>query len=1321
MKKLRLLLLLVWVQMNGLFAQILAPQVLSSGGAANDSFATKVACTIGQTVAATGGAGESILTQGFHQPNLPLLDSLPCYEIGEIPAQTVFQGTEKVFYVCAGTSAAVSMEIKLPKPLGDMVFNTYTKRFSFIPSSGDKGVFEVIFTAITGKDTAFQEVPFIVMPSFPPEQTAFGLTPSVPIPADDDDGYVVLTEVKGAKETFNHQVKDVYNISIAGKSLVFDKQLANRLNIFCVNPRKDVKELNLYAEKVVIRCALKFPQTNVTIHARTLVFEDANGETASINTQPEAPTASQGDVTGLKAGDLTLYLQKMSGDFAFRFRLIGGAGQGAKDGGPGGTLSSNLDLKPFFDAPGGTAGSTGNKGAPGSFQPIFKQYGWLHPYALRLVIAHTKVAYLNGHMTYTRSVADDYLEEINAYEASGEGANDVAENQAELNQLKGEMAGLSERIAQNRDYFGNPAGWVPMLSFEVNYLAFEQEIDRAIRVLYFCYWMQRINAKNEQKINALISVRKQQEQLIKDFQETYNMAVSSLDGLEAQAVAVSDEIDKIQADLAKLEQELLERAKYVVEERHKPPKRSLWRKIVGTVGAIAQVVPVYQPALGAIGAGLQTISNLDFSMPQDAIKQMYNVAKDISKADFRKSATDLQNVINTLDFTNISNGKDLIKYAKGIGSFAGVLNDSMSSLRKKLGSTQASFHEEIEVELDKMRAESPEFTDMTNRVNDLMHKKLQFQQKIASTLQQITRMANEIQASLVTIDGINLQAFNTGSKRDLRAMIYVKDMETRAKDRLTRYHYNLKKAYEYRLLEAYNTDLNLTGIFDRFKSIAETKGDDVELTAQEFQTLRLVYDKALSEVTETILTKYNNSAPELTTFGFFDLDSSDIAQLNKGQVLQLDFVRRGFVPPHHEAPRIRKITVASMKVHTENGQPGSVLNTEIRLEHSGISKIKKNGEVYFFNHYNNNTENKITWSATYDVKTQTIIETQPSVSNVSLLKVLLDKLGKYSIENIELYSRPSAWADLMIEKLDNSTNGVKIVLDELRFKIEYDYYQIPSGLVTLDIVTNDELKPCIGVGKPDNNKRQDGWGSFLRTYFKNANSAVTLKAPKQYGVWVFEKWSNIAGQTISTSNEIAINLASNNLLKANYKMIQPVLFVPQDTVYLPGNQGTQKVAIQNTGTGDMDWTCTGSRDWLRLQGDTTGLNNGQVTLAYEENPGNTQRIQYIKVIAPTSIRYIDTIVVIQDTLRTIAVKEEEPSAEWVRIYPNPATDLLNIEVDKTAPAARVALYNALGRLIQQAPLNGLRHTLPMHMLPKGVYFVEIVAGKRRHWAKVFLE
>lgn len=1320
MKKSLLLLLFCLVHIGVGFTQTLVPQVLSSGGASGSNASTKISYTIGQTVTVAGGSGNSLLTQGFHQSNLPLLDSLPCYEIGEIPPQTVFQGTEKAFYVCvASKDVAVSMEIKSTLPSGEMTFNSITKRFSFIPTINDKGIYEVVFYAISNKDTTYQEVPLLVVPALPPEQTAFGLKPVVPIPADDDDGYVIITVVKGSREYFNHTERETNSISIAGKTLVFDKQIANKLKTFCDNPRNDVKELNFYAEKVIIRCALRFPQTNVTIYARTLVFEDGS-EKASINTQPEAPTAPQGNVNGLQAGNITMYLQHLSTDFEFRFRLIGGSGQGTGNGGNGGVLSANLDLKTFLDAAPGSAGANGLKGSAGGFQSIAQRHTWLHPYALRLVTAHTKVAYLNGHLDYTRKVAGDYVQQVEQYESSAEWETSSGEIQAELAQLQDEMAGLSERIANNQDYFGNPAGWVPMLSFEVNKIAFEEEIDHALKVLYLCYWLQRTNAKNEQRTSALVAVKKQQEELLITFQSVYNEAIALLPQLEAQADAVAAEIDIIQKDLEQLEQELLERSKYIVEERHKPPKHSLWRKIVGTVGAIAQVVPLYQPALGAVGVGLQVISNLDFGEPLDAVKQMYNVAKDISKVDFSKSADSLKSVVNSLDFTNIGSGKELLKYAKDVGKYVGPLVKTLADLRTKTGPTQVPL-EEIQVELDKMRAESPEFTDLTNRTNDLMMEKLQFQQRIAGTLQTITKLANDIQAALVTIDGVNLQVFNTGSKRDLRAMIYVKDMEERAKERLTRYHYNMAKAYEYRLLEPYNSDLNLVSLFERFQKIAETKGDAVELTKLEFETLRGVYDDVLSNVTDNILRKYNDNAPAISTPVSFSLTPEDLDQLNKGQPVNLNIVERGHVQPYEEAPRIREFKIESIKMHVENGQPGTLAYFDIVMEHSGLSKLKKDGQVYFFNHYNNRNTNPISWSARYDVKDRSIISKDPSPSVSSLLKSLLDKLDKLSSENLELYSRPSAWADIIVNKFDNSSNGIKMVIDELRFKVIYDFHQIPSGLITLNVVTNKELKPLISLGVPDKNQRQDGWGSFLRTYFKNANSNMNINAPAQYGAWAFENWTDFSGNFISAKNEISVNLGTNKMLKANYKLIQPELFVPKDTIRLPGKQGTQKVTIQNIGTGEMEWTCLGSNDWISFQNDSTGINNGEVTLEFKDNQETTPRIQKLLVIAPSSIRYLDTITMIQSPI-SVSTPDADPEIKHtVIVYPNPAKDEINIEIKGNLKTASIKIYSSIGRMMKNTTLKSSLTTLSLNGLASGLYFVEIQLNGQRHVKTIILQ
>ena len=113
---------------------------------------------------------------------------------------------------------------------------------------------------------------------------------------------------------------------------------------------------------------------------------------------------------------------------------------------------------------------------------------------------------------------------------------------------------------------------------------------------------------------------------------------------------------------------------------------------------------------------------------------------------------------------------------------------------------------------------------------------------------------------------MNLQAANLASVRNLRAMTYTKDMENRVTERLLKYHYYMKKAYEYRLLRKYPADLNLPELFNEFRQIVdnETQTDSVVLSQSQFENLKAIYDDVLSTVTSEILDIYNTNAPEIS-------------------------------------------------------------------------------------------------------------------------------------------------------------------------------------------------------------------------------------------------------------------------------------------------------------------------------------------------------------------------------------------------------------------------------------------------------------------------
>ncbi len=57
----------------------------------------------------------------------------------------------------------------------------------------------------------------------------------------------------------------------------------------------------------------------------------------------------------------------------------------------------------------------------------------------------------------------------------------------------------------------------------------------------------------------------------------------------------------------------------------------------------------------------------------------------------------------------------------------------------------------------------------------------------------------------------------------------------------------------------------------------------------------------------------------------------------------------------------------------------------------------------------------------------------------------------------------------------------------------------------------------------------------------------------------------------------------------------------------------------------------------------------------------------------------------------------------VKAYPNPASDLLYIEVERQISGARLEIFNNMGIKVQATPMTGTRKTLSVNGLPSGLY------------------
>ena len=70
------------------------------------------------------------------------------------------------------------------------------------------------------------------------------------------------------------------------------------------------------------------------------------------------------------------------------------------------------------------------------------------------------------------------------------------------------------------------------------------------------------------------------------------------------------------------------------------------------------------------------------------------------------------------------------------------------------------------------------------------------------------------------------------------------------------------------------------------------------------------------------------------------------------------------------------------------------------------------------------------------------------------------------------------------------------------------------------------------------------------------------------------------------------------------------------------------------------------------------------------------------------------------------------------MFPNPATDAVQIVVDTDLDHAELTVYDLQGRLIHRREFSGSATTLPLDCWNSGLYMVEIRTGGERYVRKL---
>jgi hypothetical protein len=766
----------------------------------------------------------------------------------------------------------------------------------------------------------------------------------------------------------------------------------------------------------------------------------------------------------------------------------------------------------------------GTNGVTGSLVVETNSAAWLHSFIVRHVVQFAKDAYLNGRVSEARQLLAEYQAVLRAFSPSDTPVDELSDaafsERVNLDQLLTEHDVLVHRIDSNLDYFGNPAGWVPMLSFEANFLAFQREIDASIPILYLSYWLNNtatnLQAKMAAATNALATLAAENVQLLENFEK----AQLSIPQLKDEAEAITVQIDNLRKKLALQLTELERRANENVAERHKLP---FWKKAIGVLSVVADLVPVGQPAVGRIGEGLKLLGQVDPDHPLESAEKLVPQAfgvmtnKNITVC-FGTNAPANTNTNSTSSTNSVKKAKqDKLKQATDCSKFLGAELKELAGVFKDAQVDD----KELAAELEKLKASDPVFQQLVAELETLNAQKTDFVQRLTAALQIIATLDDELAENAVAALELEEKLKTGFAALDHGALLHIKAMESRALNRLLEYQYFLAKSFNYRQLEPYPGNLQLTNLFNRFKVLLDT-GHDHVLSEPEFANLKALFTDELREIVFRTLDNFNAAEPTETQT--LSLTPDQLARLNRDGRVVINLFDLNPLTLTRENIRIADLKTKRMSVQPVGGSFGQRAMVGVNFEHSGVSHLTAAGQQYLFRHYTARTVNPIVWHSIFNaLDSAPPTNSELSPEQQSLLRVLL--AGENDLpEKLLFFSEPALNADVVITRELSTDNGVDLAITDLQIEVRLHFDNTSSTQRRkLEVVVADNLTPIITVDPPDLNGRQDGQGSFTR--FFSQGRTVTLQAPATFGEFQFEGWviNDIPATTASTFATFTLN------------------------------------------------------------------------------------------------------------------------------------------------------------------------------------------------------
>jgi len=740
--------------------------------------------------------------------------------------------------------------------------------------------------------------------------------------------------------------------------------------------------------------------------------------------------------------------------------------------------------------------------------PSEYEFCWLHPNWLKNTLRSLKNQLMEGENT------EFALKRIRYYK------NTIEENKNKPNfwpnnpeikqsllQLYTDMSNIINRYEAGLDYFGNPAGWVPMVSLEISSAMFDQEIDYALNAMYLSYWVQHNFENLTDQRSAIQDALQNNSKEVSSLTSEFN-ALSSAATIAARKFKdLTLESNELKSEINVLHEELIKRAEREIKDEEKRRKKfGFFKSAASFMGSVCSAIPL--PATQIIGAGLTGVSEINLDDPFSlenltvALDATTNAVNSYSNCAKKNSAAMQSIQDQTSSLSSIGSG---LQIASEISAAAGPL---VSSFNEISGASKSAGvpNSKVQARLQKLMSESPEFKNVQSRLTAVLNKRQEVYSNLVQMNDRISEINTEIPNLTLAINQFAIELAKPAMELDPSTVEFVKDMEQRATERLLRYQYYMAKAYEYRVLKPYPGDFGLEDIVNKIAAMGEGSQSAV-LTPDQFDVLKVIYQEQLKVITDRIYSDFTaNGASERTGVRYLEITPTDLEYLNKGEQIAVNLYNYGSFRFSSDEQDIRIVDIDIDSYEYFDGT-ADVETFKFNIEHSGVSKFLLNDNVYTFNHYSVDNTSRIKWIYTFYPKLgKEPLSNKPSAASSSLLSSLVEG----GSDDLMQFSRPSAWADLYFNMdADNKP------LQKLILKVTFDYTnpEANNSYAPVSFLSEPaELSPTILPMQKDINGRQFGIGEIFRFY--NLSDSVSFKIASSFGEWQAKYILNNNGDTV---------------------------------------------------------------------------------------------------------------------------------------------------------------------------------------------------------------